>query len=784
MKSLALGLSVLALALLGCSPSSTTDSQAPTSPSSVRTVVKSASEVALSWAPATDNVGVTTYGIYKDGVFHASSRSTSVTLTGLASLAKHCFKVTALDAAGNESVTSLDSCAHTSALAPSGQDPTENWSEFARYGDYLSAQMKSLRKFGYGIYITKMQAADGPVCSTFWLYSDAPAPGAMPEIAQMWRWNEFDFEFVPYTQADQNSYITLEGSFPTPTVKYYGSALDWNNPASQQIKPEAVNWVENRLMTDDIVFEDMQHFYNKWMVTNPAYQIATTDFNFEGAKNTTGGAHQTGWTGSPTNKSPGWTTASDWKYPLTAVKPVPQGIDMKKMAAINWWRTPLGRQSITVNLPGYTPETFSHIVKVGVIDGSTAATSSTAAVLNNETYIVPPPMLPPVTAIYNPYTALNTYTIVWTKTRVAFYINAGSNGRDIAGTTPVAVFTPDKFPSIATSGTQAPQGNITWADTSLTDSLGMVSINLANYVAFKAAKNYPLKSNNLPDCAASATCTANDKLPEAQRAGAGWSGLPPGTAWTGADALIRSVEYYPLVAGDPNGTQNAHFDFAAAGKWVFDLGDGTWTAANFYQKLARYFGVLYAQDYTKDDITFKMKVDGVNIDSISGTLRDSKSPLAVAFAANADGALAADGKPLMRLSCRLSDSTPARNYFRLGTTMNTGAPISASNPFMFATIDTDGTGAAVLGVSGASTPLSFFAPPVGTSVDAVINLYTSTSYHGSFPTGSVPTSPSKTATIRLMSDASGKASWSFVSGDAIVSTFQATNPHLITVKMP
>ena len=83
-------------------------------------------------------------------------------------------------------------------------DPTEGWSEYARYGDYLSAQMKSLQKFGYGMFVTKMRAADGPVCSTFWLYADAPAPGCMPEIAQMWRWNEFDFEFVPYTRAAQN----------------------------------------------------------------------------------------------------------------------------------------------------------------------------------------------------------------------------------------------------------------------------------------------------------------------------------------------------------------------------------------------------------------------------------------------------------------------------------------------------------------------------------------------------------------------------------------------------
>ena len=652
-----------------------------------------------------------------------------------------------------------------------------SWSAYARYGDFLSAQMKSLRKFGYGIYITKMQAADGPVCSTFWLYADAPAPGAMPEIKQLWRWNEFDFEFVPYTQATQNSYITMEGSFPNPSVTYYGSMLNLNHPGAQQIKPEAVSWVKNRFMTDDTVMADMQNFYNKWMVTDPKYQIADADKNFQGVMRTTGPPHVTGWIGKPDGGKPGWTFASDWKYPMTAVKQTPADLDMKKMATINWWRTPRGNQSIAVDLPGYARQDFSYIVKEFAIDGSTARKSNTAAVLNNETYVFPKGMA------YNPYTSLNTYTIVWTKTRVAFYINAGNNGRDIAGSTPVAVFSPDKFPSIADAGTQAPQGNITWADTSLSDPLGKVSINLANYVAFRAAKNYAIKDKK-PICPAGQTCKTNANLPVDQQAGSGWSGLPPSSTWNGADAYVRSVEYYPMVNEGYDGSQNSHFDFRSADKWVFDLADGAWTEANFRQKLASYFGVLYAQDYTKDDISITVNKNGVDVDKIAGTLRDSKSPLAVSFVSNADGAVAADRKPLMRLSCRPSDAGSPRNFFRLGTTMKTGTPISASNPFMFATIDTDGTGKAIIGVSGASTPLSFFAPTPGKSVNATVRLYTSATYHGSFPAGHVPAQPDKTAIIKLQTDAKGSISWSFVSGDRILEDYQSANPHMITVKMP
>jgi hypothetical protein len=774
--------------LQGCSSDSTapSDIQAPTPPSAVRTVVQSSRNILLSWASSTDNVGVAGYRIYRNDVYHTAAQGNSIALTELTPAATHCFKITAVDAAGNESEASLNTCTNTAALNLAGEDPTANWAEFARYGDFLSAQMKSLRKFGYGIFIVKMQAADGPVCSTFWLYSDAPAPGVMPEIRQMWRWNEFDIEFVPYTVAKQNSYMTLAGSFPNPTVKHFGAKItDWESFETQKLSPQAISWQEDWFLTDDTIAADMQHFYNRWMIpdTLNQYRLAETDFNFEGLKRTTGAPHQTGWTGNPKGKSPGWSFAMDWKYPLTAISPVPAGLDMKKMAAINWWRTPLGNQSINVDLTGYTRQTFNYIVREGVIKGSTAASSNDTAALNNESYVFPDPLRPGL--VYSPYVGLNTYTIVWTKTRVAFYINAGSDGRNIAGATPIAVFTADKYPSISGSGTQAAQGNITWADTSLTDALGKVSINLANYVAFKGAKNIPLDSiTKKPLCQALQTCSTNANLPEDQKAGDGWSGYPPGSSWTGADAYFRSVQYYPLTDENNSGTQNSHFDFSSADKWVFDLSDGTWTAANFRQKISQYFGILYAQDYTKDDITYKVLANGLDFQILTGTLRDSKSPMAVSFFANADGAVAPDGLPLLRLNARPSVASPARNFFFVTTKTDTGKPISDANPFIFATIDTDGTGVALLGISGASTPMSFFAPPAGTSVHATIKVYSSTTYKGSFPPGHVPVVPTSQGIIKLESAAYGAISWSFVSGDDVVEAYQSANPHLITIKTP
>jgi hypothetical protein len=788
MRRRCLPLLIALLSLYGCSSGSSPDTTPPTTPSSVRTVVAPANQVRLSWDQATDDIGVAGYRVYKDDVLHTTITDNSLTLTGLEPNASYNFKVSAFDAAGNESSQSAHASTRTGAMTSDGSDPTEGWNDFSRYGDFLSAQMKSLRKFGYGMFVVKMQAADGPVCSTFWLYSDAPAPGAMPEIRQLWRWNEFDIEFVPYTVAKQNSYLTLAGSFPKPTVRHFGAKIaDWDSYETQKLSPKSVVWTENWSMTDDTIAADMQHFYNRWMIDDihKDYRLDPKFFNFTGLKDTTGPPHQTGWIGDPAGRQPGWNFAMNWKYPLTAVSPVPDGLDMKKMLAINWWRTPEGNQSIDVNLPGYARQTFKHIVRDDVIKGSTAPVSKEAAVLNNESYVFPAPLLPGL--VYSPYASLNTYTLVWTKTRVAFYVNAGNDGKDIAGATPIAVFTPDKYPSIQGSGTQATQGNITWADTSLTDALGKVSINLANYVAFKAAKNVPLKpgTENIPNCdQPNRTCQTNANLPEGQKAGDGWSGYPPGASWAGADAYFRSVQYYPLASEDNDGTLNEHFDSASADRWVLDLADGTWTAANFRQKIAQYFGILYAQDYTKDDITFKVHDDGVNFDITAGTLRDSKSPLAVNFFTNANGAVAPDGLPLMKLTVRPSEANPARNFFFVTTKMNTGIPIDSSNPFLFAAIDTDGTGRAVMGISGASTPLSFFAPPAGTTVNAAIKVYTSTTYKGSFPPGHIPATPAGQGVIRLETAADGTISWSFVSGDKVVEDFQAANPHLITVRVP
>ena len=100
-----------------------TDNVAPTAPtlSASGTTLTSTD---LSWFGATDNVAVTGYDVYKDGVFLASTASTSYTVSGLTNSTTYVFTVKAKDAAGNISAASNAVSVTTLTPAPDTTAPT------------------------------------------------------------------------------------------------------------------------------------------------------------------------------------------------------------------------------------------------------------------------------------------------------------------------------------------------------------------------------------------------------------------------------------------------------------------------------------------------------------------------------------------------------------------------------------------------------------------------------------------------------------------------------------
>ncbi|MDQ1574573.1 MAG: hypothetical protein QOH44_2132 [Actinomycetota bacterium] len=82
------------------------DTVAPTAPGTPSATMSFPTVADLSWAPATDNVGVTGYSVFANGTLVSASQDPTVRVTGLTADTRYTFTVTARDAAGNESKAS------------------------------------------------------------------------------------------------------------------------------------------------------------------------------------------------------------------------------------------------------------------------------------------------------------------------------------------------------------------------------------------------------------------------------------------------------------------------------------------------------------------------------------------------------------------------------------------------------------------------------------------------------------------------------------------------------
>jgi hypothetical protein len=80
--------------------------QPPTVPTNLRATGTTTTTVTLTWDPATDNVGVTSYDVYRGSALAGTSSSTTFTITGLQPNQEYSFTVRAKDAAGNQSAAS------------------------------------------------------------------------------------------------------------------------------------------------------------------------------------------------------------------------------------------------------------------------------------------------------------------------------------------------------------------------------------------------------------------------------------------------------------------------------------------------------------------------------------------------------------------------------------------------------------------------------------------------------------------------------------------------------
>lgn len=93
----------------------TADSQAPDAITDLDAVNPTINSIELNWSEPFDNVGVTSYDIYIDGVNTYNTTNTTYLVTGLTNETNYCFTVFAKDAAGNTSTVSNQDCETTLA---------------------------------------------------------------------------------------------------------------------------------------------------------------------------------------------------------------------------------------------------------------------------------------------------------------------------------------------------------------------------------------------------------------------------------------------------------------------------------------------------------------------------------------------------------------------------------------------------------------------------------------------------------------------------------------------
>ncbi|MFK7993822.1 MAG: hypothetical protein AB8B87_06775 [Granulosicoccus sp.] len=95
----------------------------PGAPTGLRVLPSAMNEIVLAWDSATDNIGVTEYEIYRDGVVVATTPYPAYIDTNIASNTTFGYEIVALDAAGNASMRSPAGFSQTLAAADETPPP-------------------------------------------------------------------------------------------------------------------------------------------------------------------------------------------------------------------------------------------------------------------------------------------------------------------------------------------------------------------------------------------------------------------------------------------------------------------------------------------------------------------------------------------------------------------------------------------------------------------------------------------------------------------------------------
>jgi subtilisin family serine protease/chitodextrinase len=233
------------------------DTTPPTAPTGLISFNITSTSLDLSWTTSTDNVGVTGYDIYKDGVLEGSTTNLNYTVAGLSASTSYSFYVKAKDAAGNESAVSNFIQATTSDIqiqycTSQGSNYADEWiaqveigtftnaSAGSNYTDYTS-QIINLTA-GSPVNITLTPGYSGSAYSEYWkIWIDYNADGDFNDANEL----AFDAGSVNTNAITGNFTVDALASGTTRmrvSMKYNGSQTACEHFSYGEVEDYAVNF--------------------------------------------------------------------------------------------------------------------------------------------------------------------------------------------------------------------------------------------------------------------------------------------------------------------------------------------------------------------------------------------------------------------------------------------------------------------------------------------------------------------------------------------------------------
>lgn len=130
------------------------DTVKPSVPTGLTSYVTTSNSFTLSWTASTDNVGVASYDVFRNGILYANLTGTSLTVSGLDASTAYSMAVSAKDAAGNTSAQSTPISVTTLAASTTDRrnsiginlaNPGIDWGPDKPFADAMRAHRRWIR---------------------------------------------------------------------------------------------------------------------------------------------------------------------------------------------------------------------------------------------------------------------------------------------------------------------------------------------------------------------------------------------------------------------------------------------------------------------------------------------------------------------------------------------------------------------------------------------------------------------------------------------------------------